>query len=288
MENVDEISLRRLAARFLSTDEEDGLHELDGIIRGTYCAAILRYALSWLAFYISSILILLLICDHIQLLANGEHDRNVYNMLWSLMLVAAFFAAAGPLGWRWYQYGIGWSHRKRSALYPGSANKASVANLEKFFDTVGKEAVQVYFSKNGNTKNVSRKIFLGVLRPLLLAEDDYMRGLVFYPLGLWFDRQLMIKANAEEWVRKAKAKPRSGGDGVDYDYQAILEDLIGDPELAKLDPNQHGAMKKIEDIIRVLNMRRRKLPRQTQMGLFTRRINDHIKKNRELRRKLGR
>ena len=53
MENVDEISLRRLAARFLSTDEEDGLHELDGIIRGTYCAAILRYALSWLAFYIS-------------------------------------------------------------------------------------------------------------------------------------------------------------------------------------------------------------------------------------------
>ena len=203
------------------------------------------------------------------------------------MAVAASFAAAAPLGWRWYQYGIGWSQQKRPALYSKSANKASLANLEKFFALVGKEAVQVCFSKKGNARHVSRKIFFGALRPLLLAEDGYMRGLVFYPLGLWFDRQLFIKANAEGWIRQAKAKPRSGGAKPKYETQEILEELLGDPELANIDPNMHGSMSQIIKIISKLNKGRRPLPAEGGMQILARRINDLIKKNRELRRKIG-
>jgi hypothetical protein len=189
--------------------------------------------------------------------------------------------------WRHLQYGFGRIRNPRPAIY-GEGAKATIDTLEKLFAYLGRRtAPRAYYrTRTGEKCYLSRHLFSGALRGLLLSEDAAARAMVMPPAGLWFFREVKIEAEPEDIIAALKLKPRSGGRPQQYDYAAIALALLERPEMSAIDPAKHGAESRVMGLIHALcdpsdeHDNDIPVPEETELRKFAKRILTAIEKNR--------
>ncbi|WP_215761903.1 hypothetical protein [Acetobacter sp. P1H12_c] len=278
----EELPIRRLAARFLFKNEQDGLDAIDRVTSSLYGKIRLLYVASYIGssvlfgFFVLFSLFLALVDP------SGRHFGHTpffINVAIGIVAIAAFFS------WRIFQYGFSYPIIPRKIMH-GNGDEADVRNLERFFEAMQKEQNPraYYCSKNGTRTYINRRYLFGSLRLLLLSEHHWVREPVSSLGGLSFGRELFIETNAEEWIKQANRKPKAGGRSVAYDYQAILLALIEHPALARIIPGERGAITQLIKLIHTVSESRPDypdcLPERTQLQQFASSVLEAIKKNR--------
>lgn len=280
---AEEISLRRLAANFISKSEYNGLCEIDTATRITYDIIrkihnIILY-LSYATLYSVFITLLLFIQSIIYKPAPLNYG------LASISLILIYFL----LCIIWYYIFLRVKNNGiNSLIYKKCASEKTIKNLELFFKAISNEAIRVYFLDSKSRKHyIDRKIFSGKLRLLILAEDGYMRKPTTPLYDLRSDHTLYVTANVDALIKQSKAKPNPGGRPAKYDYLSIVESLLGDPVLAQIDPTKTGSIADIMGIIRNRNdealppSERTELPQETMLREHARKICSKIRENRK-------
>jgi len=137
-------------------------------------------------------------------------------------------------------------------LYRGGS-KATIETLEKLFEYLGRRTgPRAYFRTRAGTKRyISRHVFWGRLRGLLLSENPGDRAIVLPPYGLWFSGEIFIEAAPEDIISALKPKRRGGpGREPKYAYADAMIDLIDNPELADIDlGDEIAARRKVEALL---------------------------------------
>ena len=250
-DNDDHRSLARIAARLLSIAEQEyeALAEIDRIASGIERAVRIRYVTLTVVFGVLSAfaLIGLLVWIVAGLTGNNLGWRPV------VIIVPLIVLAAAPvLYWRYFQYGLGKIRAKRPALYRGGS-KATIETLEKLFEYLGRRTgPRAYFRTRAGTKRyISRHVFWGRLRGLLLSENPGDRAIVLPPYDLWFSGEIFIEADPEDIISALKPKRRGGpGREPKYAYADAMIDLIDNPELADIDlGDEIAARRKVEALL---------------------------------------
>ena len=281
---VEEFSIRRIAARFISNDEQAGLNEIDKIALEIYTKIHLKYAVFNWVFTISSAFLVLVVLL-LSLTARRTGSQNFADMLLALECISGLAFVAAPIYWRLTQYNFGRELKPQPMIYM-SGNNPSIENIGKFFEIMQRETTQrpYYYNKNGSIRHLDERYFYGRLRPLLLSKHRWIRELIFSPCGLWFSHEIYMQVDAEALIKQAKAKPNTSGRPEFYDYEAILRALIEHPGLSKITPGQHGSIAQLERLIHRVSEEHPDypecLPKKTQLGEFAAEILENIKKNR--------
>lgn len=274
------LPLRMVAARFISTDEQTGLTELDRIteqasrvIQKRYWS--LRIALSATAFATTATLlpgIFLTLGD-----APGALTVVIIGLAcFSLMLLTI-------LAWRVFQYGGMAARTPQRALY-GNSDDPAVRNVERLFKLLQRESSPRAFFRaaNGGRRYVDHRYFFGALRAAHITQAGTIRSAFFSPVGSWFDRELFLEADINELIAEAKAEPSRAGAPRKYDYSNAIISLIEHPEVRAIDitrkrGNQKLIVGLLEDWYRD---RRLEVPSETQLSGYARQILEAIAKNR--------
>ena len=282
---LEELSIRRIAARFISNNEQAGLNEIDKIASEIYTKNYLKYAVFSWVFTISGAF-LVLVVFLLSLIARRTGSQNFVDMLLVLESISGLAFVAAPIYWRLIQYNFGRELKPQPTIYM-SGDNSSIENIGKFFEIMQRETTQrpYYYNRNGSIRHLDERYFYGRLRPLLLSKHRWIRELVFSPRGLWFSHEIYMQVDAEALIKQAKAKPNASGRPEIYDYEAILRALIEHPGLSKITPGQHGSIAQLERLIHKVSEEHPDypecLPKKTQLGEFAAEILENIKKNRE-------
>jgi len=247
----DHRSLARIAARLLSfaEQENEALAEIDKIAAGIERAVRTRYFILRIVTAVFSAFALIALLFWIVAGFTGT------DLGWrpAGIIVPLLLLAVGPaFYWRNFQYGLGPIRITRPALYSGGS-KANIETLEKLFEYLSRRtAPRAYFRTRAGTKRyISRHVFMGRLRGLLLSENPSDRAIVLPPYGFWFSGEIRIEADPEDIIAALKLK-RRGGPGRDpkYGYADAMIDLIDNPELADIDlGDEIAARRKVEALL---------------------------------------
>lgn len=274
------LPLRIVAARFISTDEQTGLTELDRIteqasrvIQKRYWS--LRLALGATAFATTATLLPGIFLT----LGNAPGALTVVIIglaCFSLMLLTI-------LAWRVFQYGGMAARTPQRALY-GSSDDPAVRNVERLFKLLQRESSPRAFFRaaNGGRRYVDHRYFFGALRAAHITQAGTIRSAFLSPAGSWFDRELFLEADINELIVEAKAEPSRAGAPRKYDYSNAIISLIEHPEVRAIDitrkrGNQKLIVGLLEDWYRD---RRLEVPSETQLSGYARQILEAIAKNR--------
>lgn len=274
------LPLRMVAARFISTDAQTGLTELDRItehasrvIERRYWS--LRLALGGTAFATT----MTLLPGIFLTLGNAPGAPTVVIIglaCFSMMLLTI-------LAWQVFQYGGVAASTPRPALY-GNSDDPAVQNVERLFKLLQRESSPRAFFRtaNGGRRYVDHRYFFGALRAAHIAQASTIRSAFFSPAGSWFDRELFLEADIDELIAKTKAEPSRAGAPRKYDYSNAIISLIEHPEVRAIDMTRKRGNQKLivgllEDWYRD---RRLEVPSETQLSGYAKQILETIAKNR--------
>jgi hypothetical protein len=285
MDEGDEArSLRRIAARLLNRNENEGLEELNRITAGIYKKISRRFTLCATAFCFFALLFA------VALIAWMAAELAGHSWGYSGLAIPILFGAAALaplLHWRNFQYGLGADSLPKAAIY-ADANKASAEMLEKVFAYLRRETSPrgYVYGANNIKRYRDRRHFSASLRGLLLSKDDGIRAGCLPPYGLWFSRMIHIDADADDIIKAIKAKPKAGGRKKEFDYATMLLRLIDHPALAAIEPGKHGCQAQLMNLIRSLcdpndeDETGIAVPEETTLRQFAKEIEAALPKNR--------
>ncbi len=281
---VEVLSLRRVAARFIAKNEQDGLDILDGVTSAVFARVRWRYQIWLFIVFVATLAFGTAIAVSV-IIAIGNAAYG--NLMIGAVLVLLLLYYAVVSSWRWFQYGIGFERKPRLARY-ATADSATAKNLDRFFSVMQRETTRrtFYNAGSGSQRDVSRQQFFGSLRVLMLSEHDWVREPVFSPKGMWFARELFIEDDVAALITQAQAKPKSGGRPKIYDEAAMLLAMIEHPALAAITPGKHGAESQTMNLIRDACQADRDgasdiaVPEETQLRLLAKQVLAAIEKNR--------
>ena len=245
---IEILSLRRVAARCIAKNEQDGLDTLDAITAALFGQIRWRYRLWMSAVFVATIVFGSAITVSV-VIAIDEPTHG--NLMVASVLILLFLYYCVLSSWRWYQYGLGFERKIQSAIY-AAADAATTKNLDRLFSVMQLETTRQAFwrTRSGNRHEVSRQQFFGCLRLLMLSEHDWVRERLFSPRGMWFSRELLIEDDVAALIAQTQAKPKAGGRPKVYDEAAILLAIIENPALAAIATGKHGAETHVMNIIR--------------------------------------
>ena len=245
---VEVLSLRRVAARFIAKNEQDGLDILDGVTSAVFARIRSRYRL-WLfaAFAATLVFVSAIVAAVVVAIADPVYGDLLIVAVPVLLLV--YFLVLSS--WRWVQYRSIIGLAPQLAVY-ANADITTAKNLDRFFGIMQRETTPQSFwrTQSGHRRDVNRRQFFGSLRVLMLSEHDWVREPVFSPKGMRFARELFIEADIATLIVQAQAKPKAGGRPKVYDEAAMLLAVIEHPALAAIAPGKHGAESQTMNLIR--------------------------------------
>ncbi|ODU21878.1 MAG: hypothetical protein ABS87_03965 [Sphingomonas sp. SCN 67-18] len=274
------LPLRIVGARFISTEEQVGLVELDRITVDASRAIQNRYWL-WATSFMtmaSATVGSVLIGGALTL---GEAPGADIAILIGLGCAVSTMAIGAS--WRMFQYGGMKARSPQEPLYADPADPA-VRNLERLFGILQLESSPraFYLTRNGARRYVDHRYFFGNLRAAHIARSGTIRSALFGPVGLWFDRELFLEADVAELINQSKAKPSRAGAPKKYDYTSAIISLIEHPQVQSIDINKKkGNLTLIIGLLEKWYLgRNQRPPSETQLSGYANDILEAIKKNR--------
>ncbi|WP_147417567.1 hypothetical protein [Sphingomonas cavernae] len=274
------LPLRIVAARFISTDEQVGLLELDRIAADASRVIQKRYWLLWLALVATAFATLITLIPGIILTLSETPSADIVLIIGLVCFVLTMTMFAS---WRVFQYGGMKASAQQVALY-ANADDPAARNLERLFSLLQRESPlrAFYWTKNGTRRDVDHRYFFGKLRAAHVTRDGAIRSALVGPVGFWFDRELFLEADIDGLIADAKAEPSRRGAPKQYDHTNAIIALIDHPKVRALDitkkrGNQREIIELLEDWYR---SRRLKVPSETQLAPYANQILETIAKNR--------
>ncbi|KTE16807.1 hypothetical protein [Sphingopyxis sp. H115] len=274
------LPLRIVAARFISTDDQTGLAELDRITAEAWRIIQKRYWIWTSSFMTTAVVTAGAVLIGGALTVGKAPGADLATLLG--LGGAALMIAIGA-SWRVFQYGGMKARSPQSPVYADPSDLA-VRNLERLFAILQLESTPrpFYYSRNGARRYVDHRYFFGKLRAAHVAKDNTIRSALFGPVGLWFDRELFLEADIDKLIADAKAEPNRAGAPKKYDYTDAVISLIEHPEVRAIDitkkrGNQTRIIELLEDWY---DSRRREIPSRTQLSSYAKQILETIAKNR--------
>jgi len=272
------LRLRIIAARFISTNEREGLDEIDRITADVYRRVYWQYLRLWSAFTAAASATVLIFLPGIGFALFGVEGGEVVAIIGLIPLGLLFGVLCR---WRFLQYGGMTARRPQTAIYADPDDPA-VRNLERFFALLQLETTprSFYRLKNAGERHVDERYFFGTLRAALVSKEQPLRDMFFSPAGAWFSRALFMEADVAALIAQAKAKPnRAGPDRTGpkrtYEYTDAVMSLIEHPVIRRIDPRKHGSKTKIVGLLRDWYIGKRQTPPSDgQLGEYTSIIHD--------------
>ncbi|MDE8349394.1 MAG: hypothetical protein POG74_07915 [Acidocella sp.] len=277
---AEKMSLRRVAANFISNDEQNGLDEIDQITSRIYKKIHQKHIIFETSFTASTTMLLLSFIIVVLISPLGHH--GIDNALLAIEALSGLTLFAALLFWSRIQYNFGRKLKPRPTIHM-AGSKQSLENLEKFFAVMQREATPraYYHKKDGSKAYLDRRYFYGSLRPLLLSEDRWVRALVFSPNGLWFSHEIFIQANVQVLIQQASAKPKFPGAPKIHDYTDAVMSLIEHPVIRHLKLGKRGNQQCVIDLLSDWYvLKGQKTPSEGQLRNYAMIILDVIQKNR--------
>jgi hypothetical protein len=273
------LPLRIIAARFISTNELEGLEALNRVTSEMARTVQRRYRIWEVVFTALLGGTAFTILPGLWLTLGGVKGGQVVACL-GLILFGLWLATA--YYWRWFQYGRIKDSIPQPALYL-NPNEPVARNLERFFQIAQLETTPRAFfvTRNNVRRYVHRRYFFGKLRAALVSEDAAARQLVFSPSGLWFSKELFMEVNVEALIEQAKAKPSRAGAPKTYDYTDAVMSLIEHPAIRSLVLGKRGNQTMIVSLLDSWYISKRiTAPSDTQLANYAKIILAVIEKNR--------
>ena len=279
-ERTEVLPLRRVAARFINTDEQTGLAELDRITADASRAIQKRYWLWSTSFAATAFATTVTLLPGLALTFDEAPGADAVRLIG--LGCSGLMIAVGA-SWRVFQYGGMQASTPQNPIYADPEDSA-VRNLERLFAILQLETSPraFYLTRNGTRRYVDHRYFFGKLRAAHVAKGATIRNALFGPAGLWFDRELFLEADVDKLIAEAKCKPSRKGAPKQYDHTNAIIALIDHPKVRALDiskkrGNQREIIELLEDWYR---SRRLKVPSETQMAPYANQILETIAKNR--------
>lgn len=281
---VEVLPLRRVAARFIARSEQDGLDTLDALTSALFAQVRWRYQIWLFVVFVATLAFGTAIAVSV-IIAIGNAAYG--NLMIGAVLVLLLLYYAVVSSWRWYQYGVGFERKPRVALY-ANADSTTAKNLDRFFSVMQRETTRraFYNAGSGSQRDVNRQQFFGSLRVLMLSEHDWVREPVFSTKGMWFARELFMKADVATLIAEAQAKPKAGGRPKQIDYEAILLELLEQKRLHAIDPDERGSESQMMGLIHALCDASEehdtdiRVPESTELRVFAKKVLNSVRKNR--------
>jgi hypothetical protein len=274
------LPLRIVAARFISTDEQAGLAELDHITAQASRVIEKRYWTLRLALGATAFATTMTLLPGIFLTLSNAPGATAVVIIGLLCFALLLLAI---VTWRIFQYGGLKAKAPQAALYANSDDPAA-RNLERLFKLLQRESSPRAFFRlaNGRRRHVDHRYFFGKLRAAHVARDSTIRSAFFSPIGSWFDRELLLEADVDDLIAEGKAEPSRAGAPRKYDYTNAVISLIEHPQVRTIDisrmrGNQKLIIGLLEDWYRD---RRLEVPSETQLSGYAKQILQTIAKNR--------
>ena len=274
------LPLRRVAARFINTDEQTGLAELDRITADASRTIQKRYWLWSTSFAATAFATTVTLLPALALTFDEAPGADVVRLIG---LACSGLTIAVGASWRVFQYGGMQASTPQNPVYADPEDSA-VRNLERLFAILQLETSPraFYLTRHGARRYVDHRYFFGKLRAAHVAKGSTIRNALFGPGGLWFDRELFLEADVDKLISDAKAKPKRSGAPKKYDYTDAIISLIDHPKVRALDITKKTGNQKV--IIGLLAHwyigRRLDVPSDTQLAGYANDILAAIRKNR--------
>lgn len=199
------LPLRVVAARFISTDDQAGLAELDRITAEAWRVIQKRYWLLSTSFTATASATVATLLSGIALTWSETPGAEIVTLI-GLGCFGSMLAVAAS--WRVFQYGGMKAAAPQEPAYADVEHPA-VRNLERLFVILQRESTPraFYFARNGQRRYVDHRYFFGKLRAAHVAKGDTIRSALFGPVGLWFARELFLEVDVDKLIGDAKAEP---------------------------------------------------------------------------------
>lgn len=281
MDNQKEVlSLRIVAARFISRDEKAGLAELDRITADVYALVQKKYWLWWTAFtatlFATVITLLPGIGFTLFAVPGGEIMATIGLIPFTLLMAVLAY-------WRILQYGGMRASAPQRALY-ADPDDSAVRNLERLFAVLQLESTPraFYLTKNNERRQIDERYFFGSLRAAYVARNSPVRETLFGPIGFWFTREIFMEVDVEALIKQAKATPQREK-STTYDYTDAIMSLIEHPLIRGMeDVTKRGAQTRIIDLLEDwYHAKRIPAPSREQLRGYVKVIQQVITKNRQ-------
>ncbi|WP_257547170.1 hypothetical protein [Sphingopyxis sp. DBS4] len=279
-DRTEVLPLRRVAARFINTNGQTGLAELDRIAADASRVIQKRYWLLSTTSAAAAFATVIILLPWLALTLNQAPGADAIGLT-GLGCFGLMMAAGAS--WRVFQYGGMKAATPQKPVYADPEDPA-VRNLEHLFAILQLESSPraFYFARNGARRYVDHRYFFGKLRAAHVANDSTIRNALFGPVGFWFARELFLEADVDKLIADAKAKPKRSGVPKKYDYTGAIISLIDHPKVRALDITKKSGNQKV--IIGLLVHwyigRRLDVPSDTQLAGYANDILGAIKKNR--------
>ncbi|WP_174275017.1 hypothetical protein [Sphingomonas bacterium] len=279
MDNQKEVlPLRIIAARFISSNELEGLAELDRITADVYGLIQTKYLVWWIAFsaalFASAITLLPGIGLTLAGVKGGEIVAAIGLIPFGLLLAVVSY-------WRILQYGSMRASQPQKAVYANPDDPAA-RNLERLFALLQLETTPraFYVTRNGVKRYINERYFFGSLRAAYVSKESPVREVLFAPIGFWFSREIFMDVDVDALIAQAKAKPNRGAPKT-YDYTDAVMSLIEHPVVRAIDVNKRGNQTQIADLLEDwYRTKGGSIPSRTQLSLYAKLILEVIAKNR--------
>lgn len=199
------LSLRIIAARCISDDEQDGLAEINRITADIYGLINWKFTVLFSAFTIMLLFTAILLLSGVSLVFAGVKGGEIVTAI-GLIPFALLLAVLGY--WRIFQYGGMTVNTPQKALY-GDPDDPAVRNLERLFSVLQLESTPraFYITRNGRRRHIDERYFFGSLRAAHVARDRSLRDVLFAPAGFWFSRELFMEVDVATLIAQINAKP---------------------------------------------------------------------------------
>jgi hypothetical protein len=273
------LPLRIIAARFISSNELDGLSELNRITADASRLIRWKYGWLWLAITVAIFGMSATLLPGIAFTLAGDKVGAVLTAI-GLLPFALLMAVLGY--WRILQYGSIWATKPQLGIYANPSDPA-VLNLEKLFAILQLETTRrsFYFTRNGVRRNLDERYFFGSLRAAYVAKDSPIRDALFAPIGFWFSREIFMEVDVAALIAEAKAKPSQAGTKKTHDYTDAVMSLIEHPDIRAMKIGKRGNQTKIVGLLEASYISRRKPPpSENQLAGYAKLVLETIMKNR--------
>jgi hypothetical protein len=273
------LSLRIIAARFISVNEKDGLAELNRITADASRVIQWKYGRLWLALVLTLFATVATLLPGIGFALAGDKTGAAL----AVVGLIPFGLLMGVLGyWRILQYGSMRATEPQVGIY-ADANDPAVLNLERLFALLQLETTRraFYVTKNGARREVDERYFFGSLRAAYVAKESPIRDALFAPIGFWFSHEIFMEVDVAALIAEAKAKPNQAGAKRTYDYADAIMSLIEHPDIRNMEFGKRGNQTKIIGLLEASYITRRKTPpSENQLAGYAKLILETIAKNR--------
>ena len=275
------LPLRIVAARFISSDEKEGLAELDRITADVYRLIQWKSFFWWIVFTVMLFATILTLVPGIALSLLG----NKAGELLAVIGLIIFFLLMAVLGyWRILQYGSMTANEPQKGIYANSDDPA-VRNLERLFTLLQVESTLdvFYLTKDGRRQKLDEHYFFGSLRAAYVAKDRRLKDTLFAPIGFWFSRQIFMEANVADLIKQTEAKPKKPGPKKIYDYTDAVMSLIEHPAIRAMEIGTRGNFTLVTNLLEEFYHGKRvdePRPSRSQLELHAKVILEVISKNR--------